>query len=43
MIRDIEMEDMYPQFTGKTLEDYDLLKRPDCPAFGKKVLASIMQ
>jgi menaquinone-dependent protoporphyrinogen IX oxidase len=37
------MEDMYPQFAGKTLEDYDLLKRSDCLAFGKEVLAGIKQ
>jgi menaquinone-dependent protoporphyrinogen IX oxidase len=35
------MEDMYPQFAGKTLEDYDLLKRADCLAFGREILASI--
>lgn len=35
------MEEMYPSFAGKSLEDYDLLKRPDCLAFGKEVLASI--
>ena len=32
---------MYPQFAGKPLEDYDLLKRADCLAFGKEVLAGI--
>jgi menaquinone-dependent protoporphyrinogen IX oxidase len=35
------MEDMYPKFAGKQLEDYDLLKRPDCLAFGRDVLAGI--
>jgi menaquinone-dependent protoporphyrinogen IX oxidase len=35
------MEDMYPTFAGKPLEDYDLLKRADCLTFGKEVLASI--
>jgi menaquinone-dependent protoporphyrinogen IX oxidase len=35
------MEDMYPKFAGKALEDYDLLKRSDCLAFGKEILASI--
>ena len=35
------MEDMYPKFAGKPLEDYELLKRSDCLAFGKEVLASI--
>ena len=35
------MEDMYPTFAGKPLEDYDLLKRTDCLAFGKEVLAAI--
>ena len=33
------MIDMYPSFAGKPLEDYDLLKRPDCLAFGKEILA----
>ena len=35
------MEDMYPGFAGKQLEDYDLLKRADCLAFGKEILASL--
>ena len=35
------MEDMYPKFAGKPLENYDLLKRADCLAFGKEVLAGI--
>jgi menaquinone-dependent protoporphyrinogen IX oxidase len=35
------MEEMYPKFAGKPLEDYDLLKRTDCLAFGKEVLAGI--
>jgi menaquinone-dependent protoporphyrinogen IX oxidase len=37
------LEDMYPAVAGKTLEDYDLLKRAECLAFGKEVLASIEQ
>jgi menaquinone-dependent protoporphyrinogen IX oxidase len=35
------MEEMYPRMVGKPLEDYDLLKRADCMAFGKEVLNSI--
>ena len=35
------MEDMYPQLAGKPLEDYDLLKRADCLAFGREILAGI--
>jgi menaquinone-dependent protoporphyrinogen IX oxidase len=35
------MEDMYPTLAGKPLEDYDLLKRTDCLAFGKEILASL--
>jgi menaquinone-dependent protoporphyrinogen IX oxidase len=35
------MEDMYPKFAGKQLEDYDLLKRADCLAFGREILAGI--
>jgi menaquinone-dependent protoporphyrinogen IX oxidase len=35
------MEDAYPKFAGKPLEDYELLKRSDCLAFGKEILASI--
>jgi len=35
------MEDMYPKFAGKQLEDYDLLKRADCLAFGKEILTSL--
>jgi menaquinone-dependent protoporphyrinogen IX oxidase len=35
------MEEMYPSFAGKPLEDYDLLKRTDCLAFGKEVLAGL--
>jgi menaquinone-dependent protoporphyrinogen IX oxidase len=35
------MEDAYPGLAGKPLEDYDLLKRADCLAFGKEVLAGI--
>jgi menaquinone-dependent protoporphyrinogen IX oxidase len=35
------MEEMYPKRMGKSLEDYDLLKRDDCIAFGKEILNSI--
>lgn len=35
------MEDMYPSLAGKPLEDYDLLKRADCLALGKEILAGI--
>ena len=35
------MEGMYQKIAGKPLEDYDLLKRTDCLAFGKEVLAGI--
>jgi menaquinone-dependent protoporphyrinogen IX oxidase len=35
------MIDMYPKIAGKPLEDYDLLKRADCLAFGKEILAGI--
>ncbi len=35
------MEDMYPSLAGKQLEDYDLLKRTDCLAFGKEILARV--
>jgi len=35
------MEERYPRLAGKPLTDYDLLKRADCMAFGKDVLASI--
>ena len=35
------METNYPKFAGKPLEDYDLLKRTDCLAFGKEFLAGI--
>jgi menaquinone-dependent protoporphyrinogen IX oxidase len=35
------MEDAYPKFAGKQLEDYDLLKRADCLALGKEILAGI--
>ena len=35
------MEDMYPNLAGKPLEDYDLLRRTDCLAFGKEVLAGV--
>lgn len=35
------MEDMYPKFAGKPLQDYDLLKRADCLAFGNEIAAGI--
>ena len=35
------MEAMYPDLAGKPLENYDLLKRTDCLAFGEEVLAGI--
>ena len=35
------MEDRYPQIAGKPLADYDLLKRTDCLAFGREILAGI--
>ena len=35
------MEEAYPQLAGKPLADYDFLKRSDCMAFGKEVLATI--
>jgi len=35
------METNYPRIAGKELEDYDLLKRADCMAFGKEVLAGM--
>ena len=35
------MIETYPTFAGKQLEDYDLLKRADCLAFGKEILAGI--
>jgi menaquinone-dependent protoporphyrinogen IX oxidase len=35
------METNYPKFAGKQLEDYDLLKRADCLAFGREILASL--
>jgi menaquinone-dependent protoporphyrinogen IX oxidase len=35
------MVEMYPSFAGKPLEDYDLLKRADCLAFGNEILAGI--
>ncbi|MBN1568643.1 MAG: hypothetical protein JXA73_12420 [Acidobacteria bacterium] len=37
------MEEMYPNFAGKQLEDYDLLKRADCLAFGREILAGMKQ
>jgi menaquinone-dependent protoporphyrinogen IX oxidase len=36
------MEEMYPKRMGKPLEDYDLLKRDDCIAFGKEILNCII-
>ncbi|NWG75474.1 MAG: hypothetical protein HXY24_12830 [Rubrivivax sp.] len=35
------MEDRYPEIAGKPLADYDLLKRTDCLAFGREILAGI--
>ena len=35
------MEEMYPNLAGKPLENYDLLKRTDCLAFGEEILAVI--
>jgi len=35
------MEDAYPKLAGKPLDDYDRLKRTDCLAFGKEILAGI--
>ena len=35
------MEANYPNIAGKPLANYDLLKRTDCLAFGKEVLAGI--
>jgi menaquinone-dependent protoporphyrinogen IX oxidase len=35
------MEDMYPKLAGKPLADYDLLKRSDCLAFGREILAAV--
>jgi menaquinone-dependent protoporphyrinogen IX oxidase len=35
------MEDMYPNIAGKPLENYDLLVRTDCLAFGEEILATI--
>jgi len=35
------MEAMYPSLAGKQLEDYDLLKRADCLALGREILAGI--
>jgi menaquinone-dependent protoporphyrinogen IX oxidase len=37
------MEESYPKFAGKPLEDYDLLKRADCLAFGKEIMAGIIK
>ena len=35
------MESMYPNIAGKELENYDLLVRADCLAFGEEILAAI--
>jgi len=35
------MEDMYPKLAGKQLDDYDLLKRTECLAFGREILAGL--
>jgi len=35
------MEASYPSLAGKPLEDYDLLKRTDCLALGREILAGI--
>jgi menaquinone-dependent protoporphyrinogen IX oxidase len=35
------MEAMYPSLAGKPLENYDLLKRTDCLAFGNEILTGI--
>jgi menaquinone-dependent protoporphyrinogen IX oxidase len=35
------MEDSYPSIAGKALENYDLLKRADCMAFGEEVLTGL--
>jgi menaquinone-dependent protoporphyrinogen IX oxidase len=35
------MEAAYPGLAGKQLEDYDLLKRMDCLAFGREILAGM--
>lgn len=35
------MEESYPQIAGKPLADYDFLKRSDCMAFGREVLAAM--
>ena len=35
------MEDRYPSLAGKPLENYDLLKRTDCLAFGEEIMAGI--
>ena len=37
------MEDAYPTFAVKPLEDQDLLKHADCLVFGKEVPANIKQ
>lgn len=37
------MEDNYPNIAGKSLANYDLLKRTDCLAFGEEVLAGIQE
>jgi menaquinone-dependent protoporphyrinogen IX oxidase len=35
------MESMYPKIAGKPLQNYDLLKRADCLALGKEILAGV--
>jgi menaquinone-dependent protoporphyrinogen IX oxidase len=35
------MEETYPRIAGKPLADYDFLKRADCMAFGKEILAIV--
>ncbi|MEJ2109780.1 MAG: flavodoxin domain-containing protein [Acidobacteriota bacterium] len=35
------MEKMYPNLAGKELEDYDLLNRADCLAFGNEILENL--
>ena len=35
------MEAMYPSIAGKPLANYDLLKRADCLALGREILASM--
>jgi menaquinone-dependent protoporphyrinogen IX oxidase len=35
------MEGIYPKLAGKPLDNYDLLKRADCLAFGREILTGI--